>query len=63
MNVVGVQRNPRYWPQSPDEFMPERWLPPMNDKIDRSEEVRSLLYRILFVFGNSLATSFGGSGD
>jgi hypothetical protein len=36
INVVGVQRNPRYWPHSPsktlnkthdlDDFVPEKWL-------------------------------------
>ncbi|KAH6701999.1 cytochrome P450 monooxygenase-like protein [Leptodontidium sp. MPI-SDFR-AT-0119] len=27
LNVVGTNRNPRYWPDSPNDFMPERWLP------------------------------------
>jgi cytochrome P450 len=27
LNIVGTHRNPRYWPESPDEFIPERWLP------------------------------------
>lgn len=27
INVVGANRNPRYWPDSPNEFKPERWLP------------------------------------
>jgi cytochrome P450 len=26
-NIVGTHRNPRYWPEKPNEFMPERWLP------------------------------------
>ncbi|KAH7360992.1 cytochrome P450 monooxygenase-like protein [Rhexocercosporidium sp. MPI-PUGE-AT-0058] len=34
LNVVGTNRNPRYWHDSPNDFMPERWLPrgvPAND--------------------------------
>jgi cytochrome P450 len=27
LNIPGTHRNPRYWPESPDEFIPERWLP------------------------------------
>ncbi|KAI9050141.1 hypothetical protein LZ554_006282 [Drepanopeziza brunnea f. sp. 'monogermtubi'] len=27
INVVGTNRNPRYWPEDPDAFKPERWLP------------------------------------
>lgn len=27
LNIVGTQRNPRYWPETPNEFLPERWLP------------------------------------
>jgi cytochrome P450 len=27
LNIVGTHRNPRYWPEKPNEFLPERWLP------------------------------------
>lgn len=30
LNIVGTHRNPRYWTEKPDEFMPERWLPSQN---------------------------------
>ena len=33
LNVVGTNRNPRYWPDSPNEFMPERWLPHASSEI------------------------------
>lgn len=32
LNIVGTHRNPRYWPETPDEFMPERWLPSQSEK-------------------------------
>ncbi|KAK0100414.1 hypothetical protein ONS96_007691 [Cadophora gregata f. sp. sojae] len=47
LNVVGTNRNPRYWPESPNEFVPERWLPhgssvkdtsQVFEKIDRGKE-------------------------
>jgi cytochrome P450 len=27
VHCVATNRNPRYWPESPNEFIPERWLP------------------------------------
>ncbi len=27
VHCVGANRNPRYWPESPNDFIPERWLP------------------------------------
>ncbi|TAQ90607.1 hypothetical protein B7494_g1078 [Chlorociboria aeruginascens] len=51
MNVVGTDRNPRYWPHSPskitgkrhdlDDFVPERWLPSKNNNsaAENKEEV------------------------
>jgi cytochrome P450 len=32
LNIVGTHRNPRYWPETPDEFIPERWLPSQSEK-------------------------------
>jgi cytochrome P450 len=37
LNIVGTHRNPRYWPESPNEFMPERWLP--SEKTTGKEQV------------------------
>ncbi|PVH82251.1 cytochrome P450 [Cadophora sp. DSE1049] len=37
LNVVGTNRNPRYWPESPNEFMPERWLPRGGSATDTSQ--------------------------
>ena len=37
LNVVGTNRNPRYWPDSPNEFMPERWLPRERTPSDTSQ--------------------------
>ncbi|KAH7417644.1 cytochrome P450 monooxygenase-like protein [Cadophora sp. MPI-SDFR-AT-0126] len=36
LNVVGTNRNPRYWPESPNDFMPERWLPRGGSAMDTS---------------------------
>ena len=38
LNVVGTNRNPRYWLQSPDEFIPERWLPKPSDEIEQTAQ-------------------------
>ncbi len=39
-NIVGTHRNPRYWPEKPNEFMPERWLPSSTPTtIDKKEQV------------------------
>jgi cytochrome P450 len=39
LNVVGTNRNPRYWPRSPDEFIPERWLPFRENKVLQKQAV------------------------
>jgi cytochrome P450 len=41
LNVVGTNRNPRYWPQSPDEFIPERWLPSQTEKGHAEEHIEA----------------------
>jgi cytochrome P450 len=38
-NMVGTHRNPRYWPDKPNEFMPERWLPSTTSTIEKKEQV------------------------
>jgi cytochrome P450 len=38
LNIVGTNRNPRYWPETPDEFMPERWLPSQSEKEQVAEK-------------------------
>jgi cytochrome P450 len=43
LNIVGTHRNPRYWPEKPNEFLPERWLPSQSTPssttiIDKKEE-------------------------
>jgi len=39
LNIVGTHRNPRYWPESPDKFLPERWLPSQSEKTTEREQV------------------------
>jgi len=42
LNIVGTHRNPRYWPERPNEFMPERWLPsqtPSSNGAEKKEQV------------------------
>jgi cytochrome P450 len=33
VHCVATNRNPRYWPDSPNEFIPERWLPTTTENI------------------------------
>jgi cytochrome P450 len=42
LNIAGTQRNPRYWSEKPNEFLPERWLPAQNGSttvIEKKEQV------------------------
>ncbi len=39
LNVVGTNRNPKYWPESPNCFMPERWLPQGPSPVEASQTI------------------------
>jgi cytochrome P450 len=42
LNIVGTHRNPRYWPERPNDFVPERWLPsqsPSSATTEKKEQV------------------------
>jgi len=39
LNIVGTHRNTKYWPESPDEFMPERWLPSKGSTPEKEQVV------------------------
>lgn len=41
MNIVSLHRNPKYWPEDPNQFMPERWLPSLNETSGKKEKIES----------------------
>jgi cytochrome P450 len=63
LNIVGTQRNPRYWPEKPNEFLPERWLPTQNGSTTAPEKKEQIVEKEVHVPDVLDNASFETSGS